>query len=71
MNPIVAFAITEALQYGPTFVKSVIAAFSNPATTVGDIDKLFMGVKPYSAYNIPDIAPTTTTTTGVTLPSAN
>ena len=57
MSPIVAFAITEALQYGPAFVKQVIAAFQNPAVTVADIDKLFAGVKPYSEFGIPDKAP--------------
>jgi hypothetical protein len=57
MSPLVAFCITEALQYGPEFVKSVIAAFQKPNPTVMDIEILFAGVKPYSAYNIPDVNP--------------
>jgi len=57
MSPIAAFAITEALQYGPAFVKQVIAAFQAPNPTVADIEALFAGVKPYSTFNIPDTTP--------------
>ena len=65
MSPIVAFCITEALQYGPDFVKSVIAAFQKPNPTIADIEVLFAGVKPYSAYNIPDKAITTSAGSGL------
>lgn len=57
MSPLAAFAITEALQYGPTFVKQIIAVLQKPGATIADIELLFAGVKPYSAYGIPDVAP--------------
>lgn len=69
MSPIVAFIITEALQYGPEFVKSVIAALQKPNPTVADVEALFQGVKPYSAYGIPDIAPNSSVSASGTNPA--
>lgn len=50
ISPLVALLITDALQYGPEFVKSLITAFQKPNVTIAEIESLFTGVKPYSAY---------------------
>ena len=57
MTPLVAFLIQEALQYGPEFVTGIINALKRKDVTVAEIETLFAGVKPYSAYGIPDVAP--------------
>jgi hypothetical protein len=54
LTPLVALIIQEALQYGPEFVMQIITILKKPDATIQDVEVLFTGVKPYSAYNIPD-----------------
>lgn len=58
MSPLITLLITAGLQYGPEFVTSIIAIIENPNATVADVKAAFSNLKPYSAYNIPNI-PTT------------
>ena len=59
MTPALAQLLIQAgLQYGPAFVTSIIAVLKKPDPTIADIETLFADVKPYSYFNIPDIAPT-------------
>lgn len=62
MNPLIALLIQAGLQYGPQFVTQLIAILKNPNATVADVENAFKDLKPYSAYGIPDIVPTGTTT---------
>lgn len=64
MSPIVAFAITEAIQYGPAFIKQIIELCQKKDLTIAEIDAAFASVKPYDAWNIPNI-PTQTPTSPV------
>lgn len=58
MSPALAQLLIQAgLQYGPEFVQSIIALLKKPDPTIADIEALFADVKPYSFFNIPDVAP--------------
>lgn len=58
MSPaLIQLLITAGLQYGPGFVQDVINVFKNKDATIADVETLFAGVKPYSAYNIPAVIP--------------
>ncbi len=57
--------VQAGLQYGPEFVTNIIAILKNPAATVQDVENVFANLKPYSAFNIPNIpVPTAPQTTG-------
>lgn len=59
MSPALAQLLIQAgLTYGPEFVQSIIAILKKPDPTLADIENLFADVKPYSFFNIPDVAPT-------------
>ncbi len=56
MSPaIVQLLIQAGIQYGPAFVTEAIAIIKNQNATVADVEALFAKVKPYEAYNIPNI----------------
>lgn len=44
-------------KYGPELVIKLIAMLKKKEITVEEVEALFMEVKPYEAYNIPDTAP--------------
>lgn len=71
MTPALASLLIQAgLTYGPQFVTSIIAILKKPDPTIADIETLFANVQPYSAFNIPDIAPTAPIAAPVALPTA-
>ena len=50
--------ILQALmKYGPEAYKSIVTLLTKSNPTVADVDVLFAGLKPYAAYNIPDLVP--------------
>lgn len=55
---LIVLLVQAGLTYGPAFVQSIIAIINNPASTPADVAAAFSNLKPYSAYGIPDIAPT-------------
>ena len=55
MSPLISLLVTAGLQYGPEFVTSIIAILENPNSTVADVKAAFANLKPYSAYNIPNL----------------
>lgn len=57
MNPLIALLVQAGLQYGPEFVTKIIAILRNPNSTVQDVENVFANLKPYEAYNIPDVVP--------------
>ena len=44
------------LKYGPEAVQSISTLINNKALTIADVQAAFTGLKPYSAYGIPDVA---------------
>ncbi len=58
MSPALLEALViAAVKYGPGFVNSIIALFKQKTPpTIAEVEALFATVKPYSAYNIPDVA---------------
>jgi len=70
MSPtLITLLVTAGLQYGPEFVMSIIAIIENPNATVADVKAAFVNLKPYSAYNIPNIPTAPIATTSVVLPT--
>lgn len=63
MNPLIALLVQAGLQYGPQFVTQIITILKNPNSTIQDVENAFKDLKPYSAYGIPDVVPTTPVTT--------
>lgn len=59
MNPLITLLVTAGLQYGPEFIANIIAILKNPNATIQDVENAFANLKPYSAYNIPNIPQTT------------
>lgn len=58
MSPqLAAILIQAGITYGPQFVQDIIAVLKKSDPTLDDIAALFANVKPYSAYNIPDVVP--------------
>ena len=55
MSPLITLLVTAGLQYGPEFVTSIIAIIENPNATVADVKAAFANLKPYTAYNIPNL----------------
>lgn len=55
MNPLIMLLVQAGLTYGPEFVTNIIAVLKNPASTVQDVENAFSNLKPYAAYNIPNI----------------
>ena len=55
MSPLITLLVTAGLQYGPEFVTSIIAILKNPNATIQDVENAFANLKPYSAYQIPNI----------------
>lgn len=55
MNALIPLLIEAGIKYGPEFVLNIIAIIKKPDATVDDVEALFKNVKPYAAYNIPDI----------------
>ncbi len=49
--------IILAAKYGPELVVNIIAVFKKQDPTLEDFHVLFSNVKPYEAYNIPDVGP--------------
>lgn len=47
-----------ALKYGPELVLDVVNLLKKKGITVDEIETIFANVKPYSAFGIPDVAPT-------------
>lgn len=59
MAPSLILLLVQAgLQYGPQFVMDIEKLINNPSATVADVVAAFSNLKPYSAYGIPDVAPT-------------
>jgi hypothetical protein len=57
---LIILLVQAGLQYGPQFVADIEKLLSNPNATVTDVVAAFSNLKPYSAYGIPDVAPTGT-----------
>ena len=68
VNPVIGFLIQAGVTYGPEAVTAIIGLFKNSNATIADVENVFANLKPYSAYNIPNL-PGTTTTTIVTTPT--
>ena len=70
-----ALAIQLVLQYGPAILTAVENLFKKTTVTAAEVQAIFAGLEPYSAFGIdaskakPD-ATTVTTTTVVTPPTA-
>ena len=54
---LIALLVQAGLQYGPQFVTDIIAILKNPNATVADVKAAFSNLKPYEAYNIPNVGP--------------
>ena len=50
MGTIAPLLIQAAIQYGPGIVIAVTQALQKPDVTVAEIEAIFAGVHPYSAY---------------------
>lgn len=50
--------IQLANKYGPEIVPAITALFKKGEPTIADVEAAFVNLKPYSAYGIPDVAPT-------------
>lgn len=48
----VALAVQLVLQYGPEILTSVEALFTKQTVTAAEVQQIFSGLKPYSAFNI-------------------
>lgn len=51
--------VVLAAKYEPEAISGIIQLFTKANVTVADVEAAFAVLKPYSAYNIPDVAPTT------------
>lgn len=59
MSPALIQALIMAgIQYGPSIITDIKNLFNKKDATIEDIEAVFANLKPYSAFNIPDIAPT-------------
>jgi len=58
MTPqVVAALVVLAAKYGPDLIVQIIALFKKEVITVDELEALFGTVKPYEAFEIPDVAP--------------
>jgi hypothetical protein len=56
-----ALAISLVVQYGPAILTEVEALFSKATVTAAEVQSIFSGLQPYSAFGInPPPAPPTT-----------
>lgn len=57
MNKLLESLLILGAQYGLPFVIDCIKSLKKTDITINDIEVLFSNVKPYEAYQIPDIVP--------------
>jgi len=58
-----ALAIGLVLQYGPEILTAVENLFKKSTVTAAEVQSIFAGLQPYSAFSIaPPVSGTTTTT---------
>ena len=61
MTPAQIFVILGLVQqYGPDVLNAIKTILSKKDATIEDVELIFAGLKPYSAYGIPDVVPTGT-----------
>lgn len=60
--------IVAGIQYGPQIVTDIKNLLSKKDATIADVEAVFANLKPYSAFNIPDIAPTNPVVAPISLP---
>lgn len=53
--PIAQLILTLVAQYGPDILTSVKAVLNKKDATVEDVEAIFVGLKPYEAFNIPAV----------------
>lgn len=49
--------IVAGIQYGPQIVTDIKNLLNKKDATISDVEAVFANLKPYSAFNIPDVAP--------------
>lgn len=50
--------VLAGFQYGPQIVTDIKNLFNKKDATIDDVEAVFANLKPYSAFGIPDVAPT-------------